>query len=157
MPETLHVAGIWPNRLARAMSVIDFALPFGGTIALAMMGAVFNNKLAWRLPSGEEIHINNNQGSLQAISSLPPSIQQAFRDRARQAVVYAFAAVTPIVGLAIFASLLLGNVRITKAQQKSNTGHLETRDAVETRPYLWALMMVNDPEYIAHLAGRLIT
>ncbi|KAG8530659.1 uncharacterized protein KY384_004014 [Bacidia gigantensis] len=142
MPETLHVTGIWPNHIARAMSVIDFCIPFGGTISLAMMGAVFNNKLVGHIPGGGgSAHLNSHsQGSLDAINALPAVARDAFRDKARTAVVLAFVAVVPIIALAIVAASFVGNVRITKEERKSETGHLETSRAVEERPFLWALV-----------------
>ena len=145
MPETLHVTGIWPSRIARAMSVIDFCVPFGGTISLAMMGAVFNNKLVGQLQTGVggATRLNTqDESSLDAINSLPPAAQQAFRDSANHAVVLAFIAVLPIIALAIVAALFLGNVRISKEEKRTSTGHLETSGAVETRPFLWALITV---------------
>src|SRR6201992_1247020 len=51
MPITLHAAGVWPNRLASVMSLMDFALPFGGTLAIAIMSAVFYNKFEQSLNS----------------------------------------------------------------------------------------------------------
>ena len=88
MPKSIHVPAIWSNEIARSMSVIDFCLSFGDTIALAIMGAVFNDRLVGILPNGEApIHINNrDQGSLDAISALGPQIQNAFRGTARTAV-----------------------------------------------------------------------
>ena len=144
MPETLHVTGVWPNQIAKAMSVIDFCVPFGGTIALAMMGSVFNNKLIGQNPGGGNIHLNtHNQGSLDAINRLPAAAQEAFREKANHAVVLSFVAVIPIVALAVFASLFLGNVRISKNQKRTDTGHLDTSEAVEKRPFLWALIQVS--------------
>ena len=145
MPETLHVTGIWPNQIARAMSVIDFCIPFGGTVSLAMMGAVFNNKIAGKAPSSSPssrpIHINaHSQNSLDAINALPPALLAAFRDHARHAVVLAFVAVIPIIALAVLASILLGNVKITKDKRRTDSGHLETSDNVEERPFLWGLV-----------------
>ena len=143
MPETLHVTGIWPNQIARAMSVIDFCVPFGGTIALAMMGAVFNNKLVGTLPGAGQVEFNtHNQGSLDAINRLPPAEQTAFRLKANHAVVLAFVSVIPILALAILASLFLGNVTITKQKTRTDTGHLDTSEAVEKRPFLLSLIKV---------------
>ena len=143
MPETLHVTGIWPNQIARAMSVIDFCIPFGGTISLAMMGAVFNNKITGKASSSSSapIHINaHSQNSINAINSLPPDILAAFRGHARHAVVMAFVSVIPIIALAVLASVFLGNVKITKDKRRTDSGHLETSDSVEERPFLWALV-----------------
>ena len=144
MPESLHMTGIWPNEIARGMSVIDFCQPFGGTIALAMMGAVFNNKLVGQLPGGgTQSFSTQNEGSLDAINRLSPDEQFAFRSKANHAVVLAYVAVIPIIALAIVASLALGNVNITKSQKRSASGHLETTEAVESRPYILTLFGVS--------------
>ena len=66
---TLHMTGIWPTKIAQAMSVMSFALPFGGTVALAIMGAVFNNKLARSQSSTGKIN-PHDYSSLQSISAL---------------------------------------------------------------------------------------
>ena len=113
-----------------------------------MMGAVFNNKLVGHLPASPDqsqtIHINtHNQGVLDQINALPHDIREAFRDRARQAVMFAFAAVMPIIGLAVVVSLFLGNVKITKVGRRTSAGHLETCDAVERRPYMLAVISVS--------------
>ena len=146
MPSTLHVTGIWPTQIARAMSVIDFCLPFGGTIALALMGAVFNNEIAGAiLPNGQSFSTasQSSQGSLDAINALPSYLQTAFRLKARHAVMLSFAAVMPIVGLAVFAGLGLGNVRISKQEKRTENGFLDTGGLVEERPFLWALVKVS--------------
>lgn len=152
MPNTLHVAGIWPNQIARAMSVIDFCLPFGGTIAIAMMGAVFNNKLVGAIPGGKNVKINQHDAnSLNSIDTLPGPILAQFRHTANKAIVLAYVAVIPIIALAIVACLFLGNVNITETRDRTDTGHLETKDAVETRPFLLAILGVSSP---AALTGR---
>ena len=46
MPGTLHAVGVRPKRIAQSLSIMSFAIPFGGTLGLAIMGSVFNNKLA---------------------------------------------------------------------------------------------------------------
>ena len=119
MPETLHVSALHPQRLAAALSVIDFCVPFGGTIALAIMGAVFNNKLlviggGGGVAAGAGGAGGPSQSSLDAIAALPAIEQDAFRDSARHAVEMAFVAVLPVIGLAVVAALGLGNVRIRK-------------------------------------------
>lgn len=137
MPETLHVAALHPTRLARALSVIDFCVPFGGTIALAVMGAVFNNKLVRTKPGGSASSANlatPAQSSLDAIAALPPPEQDAFRASARHAVELAFVSVLPIIGLAVVAALGLGNVRIWKSDREregTGEGHLDVRGEVE--------------------------
>ena len=141
MPGTLHVTAIWPDQIAQVISVIDFCNPFGGTIALAIMGAVFNNKITAQTPGGGSFGLDlHNQADLNAINTLPTDSLNAFRDKARQAVVLAFIAVLPIIALAVLACLVLGNVKITDSKERTETGHLETSRAIEKRPYLLALL-----------------
>lgn len=124
MPKTLHVIGIWPNQIARAIFLIDFCQPVGGTIALAMMGAVFNNKLVGKLPGGRSKNFSTrNQGSPDAINRLSSEAQFAFRSKANHAVVLAYVSVIPIIALTVVVSLLTGNVNITKANGDGAPGN----------------------------------
>jgi hypothetical protein len=130
MPNNLHAAGIWPTRIAAAMSIIDFALPFGGTLAIAIMGSVFNNKWAQAIatisPSaitnaGKNVSPHNTQ-SLSAINALPPSIQSFVREKAAKAVMWAFISIMPIMGFSVLAAAWLGNVWINSRKNKDNVG-----------------------------------
>jgi MFS family permease len=139
MPNTLHAAGIWPDRIAPTMSVMDFSLPFGGTLALAIMGSVFNNKMANVFydpasasgKSGFNVH---NTESLDKIASLPKAQQEVIRNAGKKAVMWAFASITPLMGLSVLAVVFLGNVWI---------GGKKGRDSyVLHEPYLVALVKV---------------
>jgi hypothetical protein len=44
MPGSLHGIGFFPNNVASVISMMSFANPFGSTIAMTLMGTVFNNK-----------------------------------------------------------------------------------------------------------------
>ena len=125
MPVTLHTAGIWPERIASAYSVMRFAMPFGGTLALTVMGSVFNNKMgaifrnASVLSAGADagISLHGNFG-LDDISRLPPAEQLIVRDIGSRAVMWAFVSILPFLGVALVASLALGNVWIVTAKKK---------------------------------------
>lgn len=147
MPATLATAGIWPTRIASAMSLMRFSLPFGGTLALTIMGSVFNNKMAGVYNpnsasgnQGQGLTLHSSQ-SLDAIKKLPPAIQESIRNTGKNAVMWAFISILPILGLSVLASLFLGNVWI-----KSQKGQTEVREVesseVMYRPYLWALLKV---------------
>ncbi|KAI9807235.1 MAG: hypothetical protein M1825_005953 [Sarcosagium campestre] len=141
MPEGLHVTGIWPSRIAPAMSVTDFALDFGGTLALALMGSVFNNKLASALPGMAGARIERtDSSSLDSIARLPPEVQTDFRKSARNAVVWAFIAILPILAVAALVSFLLGNVMITSREERTESGHLDSKSDVVKGVYLWELV-----------------
>ncbi|KAI9847081.1 MAG: hypothetical protein M1837_003199 [Sclerophora amabilis] len=170
MPATLHVAGIWPNKLASALSIQDFSLPFGGTIALAIMGSVFNNKFGGALAntggrlsfSGQGHDSSSTTNVLDAIASLPPDERIMIQEAARDAVIWAFISITPILGLSLVAASFLGNVKITNSNKKRmvegkteekpdpdakqalssapQTAFLDTRESVTEGPYLLELV-----------------
>ncbi|KAL7796181.1 major facilitator superfamily domain-containing protein [Trichoderma afarasin] len=158
MPASLHVAGVWPERLAPAMSLMRFAMPFGGTLGLTIMNAVFNSKFAsatssLSLPSGSG-NIGNiiaqDSQSLDAITKLPSALQAAVREAGRKGVEWAFISILPILGLSVFACFVLGNVwikhKVKKGEVASSTssGQGEKQDtrasAVVYVPYLYALL-----------------
>ncbi|KAI9682144.1 MAG: hypothetical protein M1817_000198 [Caeruleum heppii] len=148
MPATLHIAGIWPDRLAPAMSITDFVLDFGGTIALAMMGSVFNNKLVDGLPVNLSPDAMDSEGftsgdpttNLQGIAQLSPEARAQFNAAARRGVVWAFTSIMPVLGLAIVAAALMGNVWITKSEKRTEQGHLDSKEDVLDGYYLWELL-----------------
>ena len=131
MPGSLHATGVWPSKIAPAMSLIGFASPFGGTIALAIMGSVFNNRFP--RASRQDSH---SSSSLRAIAALPAEVRATVRDGARHAVVWAFISIMPIVGTCVLAAALLGNVRITRQSKRTDSGHLDSRDNVTEGVYL---------------------
>ncbi|OPB46029.1 hypothetical protein A0O28_0061490 [Trichoderma guizhouense] len=158
MPASLHVAGVWPERLAPAMSLMRFAMPFGGTLGLTIMNAVFNSKFAsatssLSLPSGGG-NIGNiiaqDSQSLDAITELPSALQAAVREAGRKGVEWAFISILPLLGLSVFACFVLGNVwikhKVKKGEVASSTssGQGEKQDtrasAVVYVPYLYALL-----------------
>ena len=166
MPATLHVAGLWPERLAPAMSLMRFALPFGGTLGLTIMGSVFSNKMAGSLlDSGSAASASasasaggidaNNPQSLAYIAGLPSAeqmavrmAQMAVRMAGKSAVKWAFIAIMPIMGISLVTGLFLGNVWVKKRPRGSDeekdagSGDDEGVSEVIDVPYLWALFMV---------------
>ncbi|PGH06906.1 hypothetical protein GX51_02151 [Blastomyces parvus] len=118
MPSSLHAAGIWPDKIAPAMSIMRFCLPFGGTLALAIMGSVFNNKMASIFHPNMEsqngrIDIQSNQ-SLDDISKLPLEVQDHIRNTGKDAVMWAFISIMPIMAISFVTGIFLGNVWIKK-------------------------------------------
>lgn len=43
MPGSLHAVAFFPEHIAAVVAVMGVAVPFGGTVALTIMGTVFNN------------------------------------------------------------------------------------------------------------------
>lgn len=126
MPASLHIAGIWPEQIAPAMSLMRFSFPFGGTIGLTIMGSVFNNKLDQArslLGSGNGdffLHGSNTQ-SLSAIADLPAPQQKAVRMMGRDAVMWAFISIMPIIGTGLITGFFLGNVWIKNKTTATTT------------------------------------
>lgn len=173
MPASLHVAGVWPERLAPAMSLMRFAMPFGGTLALTIMNAVFNSRFtsatsSLTLPIGDGnsggISAQDTQ-SLDAIGKLPSTLQATVRAAGRSAVGWAFISILPILGLSILACLVLGNVWVKSPAKKdkapgstsagqtsggqSNEKEAAGASAVVHVPYLYALLKVTVPISVA--------
>ncbi|KPI45540.1 putative MFS-type transporter YusP [Cyphellophora attinorum] len=127
MPEGLHLAGMFRNRLAPVYSIARFAHPFGGTLALTVMGAVFQNKMAKVFDSvggdgGFDMH---NTASLDALNEQSEEVQRVVRAAGADAVMWAFVSVLPFLGLSLLANLGLGNVWISKRENARNSSSLE--------------------------------
>ncbi|KAM0121946.1 hypothetical protein ACP6JC_001265 [Aspergillus fumigatus] len=155
MPVTLHTAGVWPEKIAPAMSLMRFALPFGGTLGLTIMGSVFNNFLSSKSSaSGDMARLDVHDGaSLEYIAGLPGPEQEAMRTAGKEAIMWAFIAIMPVIGLSLATGLVLGNVWIKpeRLRQRQRQQQVETRSdgadesgdsEVIYAPYLWALLTV---------------
>lgn len=155
MPVTLHTAGVWPEKIAPAMSLMRFALPFGGTLGLTIMGSVFNNFLSSKSSaSGDMARLDVHDGaSLEYIVGLPGPEQEAMRTAGKEAIMWAFIAIMPVIGLSLATGLVLGNVWIKpeRLRQRQRQQQVETRSdgadesgdsEVIYAPYLWALLTV---------------
>ncbi|PNP48471.1 hypothetical protein TGAMA5MH_00509 [Trichoderma gamsii] len=162
MPASLHVAGVWPERLAPAMSLMRFAMPFGGTLALTIMNAVFNSKFASATSSLALPVVGGNSGgikaqdtqSLDAIGQLPSALQAIVRAAGRGAVGWAFISILPILGISVLACFVLGNVWVKAKKDKSASSTVPGQgsggqssekeatgaSAVVHVPYLYALL-----------------
>ncbi|KAK2799138.1 hypothetical protein FQN51_007106 [Onygenales sp. PD_10] len=153
MPASLHAAGIFPDKLAPAMSLMRFSVPFGGTLALAIMGSVFNNKM------GEVFNPSSSTGdggfdlhssqSLDEIGKLPQAAQEAVRNIGKDAVMWAFIAIMPIMAISFVTGIFLGNVWIKKGKNGEKEEHVLITDGDEKdiesneviySSYLWALI-----------------
>ncbi|KAI1980619.1 hypothetical protein LOZ53_002930 [Ophidiomyces ophidiicola] len=150
MPATLHAAGIWPDKIAPAMSVMRFSLPFGGTLALAIMGSVFNNKMApvFRATNSDRIDPHATQ-SLNAINRLPEAVQAFVRNTGKDAVKWAFISITPIMAISLVAVFFLGNVWIKSPKAKEASERAKTQGTHEEgivssevidKPFAWAVI-----------------
>ncbi|KAF2279626.1 MFS general substrate transporter [Westerdykella ornata] len=145
MPVILHAAGIWPDRIPAIQSLLSFVIAFGETLGISIMASVFSNKYQ----SGLHSIIGNSSGaihgppSLEVLAGLPAEQRLAVEDLAAKAVMWAFIAVLPIMGLSIVAALCLGNVWIGKAPRKGQHGTVaseETKGYVLYGLFLWSLL-----------------
>jgi hypothetical protein len=136
MPGLLHAVGLRSRFKARCLAIMTFTQIFGGTVGIAIMGSVFNNKLS-QYVSGVG-HINpHDTSSVSNINALPPAIQDQVRAVVNDAVFWAYVAILPFLSLAGVLAFLLGNVKIT-AQRQNVHGELDTSGNVEL-PHLWWL------------------
>ncbi|GFF29993.1 uncharacterized MFS-type transporter C16A3.17c [Aspergillus udagawae] len=158
MPVNLHTAGVWPEKIAPAMSLMRFALPFGGTLGLTIMGSVFNNRLSSKSSgsgdmAGLDVH---DEASLEYIAGLPGPEQEAIRTAGKEAIMWAFIAIMPVIGLSLATGLVMGNVwikpeRSRQRQKQAGTGTEGADDGGHSEviyvPYLWALLTGNVTRY----------
>lgn len=117
MPGTLHGIGFFPNHITSVISVFSFAILLGGAVGMTLMESVFNNKFALPSAQGSSSATTSNPSYIDSISLLPTDVQDAVRDTAQRAVVWAFIAILPLMWLCVVAAALLGNVDITMQQR----------------------------------------
>ena len=174
MPANLHAVGVWPERIAPVLSLMRFAMPFGGTISLTIMGSVFNNKFGGAVGSAGSgngtgnLNVQDTSSSLSFIDALAPEKQLVVRDMGRDAIMWAYIAIMPIMGISLVAGLVMGNVWIKPVDkgmddmlgdggrieegvvQEEGKGHSE----VVYVPFLWALLKVSFMLFLLALVDR---
>ena len=122
MPVSLHAIAKHPDNLAVIVGAIHLFEPFGGTVAIAVMGSVLNNKLA-----GHCVSFSKGTGFDRL------EFGDAGRQVVKDGVRWAFAAILPIVAAAAVAVEFLGDVDV------DDTVHVEDMATGETRGSRWAL------------------
>ncbi|CAZ80449.1 unnamed protein product [Tuber melanosporum] len=105
MPVPLHAIAKKPAHLAVIVGTIQFFEPFGGTVAMAVMGSVLNNKLG---PFGAEFSRGGAGGGVNAGLAFGEEVKEAVKE----GVGWAFLAILPLVAVAAVVVLFLGDVRI---------------------------------------------
>ncbi|KAE8148518.1 major facilitator superfamily domain-containing protein [Aspergillus avenaceus] len=148
MPATLHMVGVWPEKIAPAQSLMRFAQPFGGTLCLTIMGSVFNNKFAQAsiVADGTALDVHD-ANSLSFIADLPVEAQNSVRQAGKNAVMWAFIAILPIMGVSLVTGLFMGNVWIRPVAKDEEVQDEQNHSEVIYVPYLWALLKGNITTY----------
>ncbi|GLB03768.1 hypothetical protein AtubIFM57258_009013 [Aspergillus tubingensis] len=149
MPSSLHTVGIWPERIAPAMSLMQVSLPFGGTLGLTIMTSVFNNKFGRSSAitglegTGSSLNVHDTN-SLAFLDNLPAAVQDSVHMAAKDAIMWAFISIIPIIGLSLITTTIMGNVWVNVRAENDgeHAGGNNTEDGrseVIHVPYLWAL------------------
>ncbi|PYH96397.1 MFS multidrug transporter [Aspergillus ellipticus CBS 707.79] len=152
MPSSLHTAGIWPERLAPAMSLMQVALPFGGTLGLTIMTSVFNNKFGHSSAltslegAGSTLNVHDTN-SLSFLNDLPASVKESVQLAGKNAIMWAYISILPIMGISLMTAMIMGNVWVNmkaksiddESQDSSQDSGERERSEVIYVPYLWAL------------------
>ncbi|OJJ75044.1 hypothetical protein ASPBRDRAFT_40292 [Aspergillus brasiliensis CBS 101740] len=150
MPSSLHTVGIWPERIAPAMSLMQVSLPFGGTLGLTIMTSVFNNKFGRSSAitglegTGSSLNVHDTN-SLAFLDNLPVAVQGSVHMAAKNAIMWAFISIIPITGLSLLTTVvIMGNVWVN-VRAKNDGDNARGDDGEDGRsevihvPYLWAL------------------
>ncbi|OJZ92610.1 hypothetical protein ASPFODRAFT_177693 [Aspergillus luchuensis CBS 106.47] len=149
MPSSLHTVGIWPERIASAMSLMQVSLPFGGTLGLTIMTSVFNNKFGRSSAitglegTGSSLNVHDTN-SLAFLDNLPAAVQDSVHMAAKDAIMWAFISIIPIIGLSLITTTIMGNVWVN-VRAKNDGEHAGGNNTEDGRsevihvPYLWAL------------------
>lgn len=137
MPGSLHGIGFFPNNISSVISMMSFAIPFGGTMAMTIMGTVFNNKGS--IAAKFNTPATHSTSGTDGIYKLDPKIQKIISDSAKDGVVWAFIAILPFMWLCVMAASCLGNVKIT-GKGVSEKGGADFRENVEDGVFLWVVL-----------------
>ncbi|KXJ96882.1 major facilitator superfamily domain-containing protein [Microdochium bolleyi] len=133
MPTSLHAIGMFPDHIATVVSLMNVALPFGGTLALTIMSAVFNNIANFTVSSeGSSQSLSgiahgesggSGEGGSGILSGLPLNESASVAASAKRGIVWAFVAIVPFMLLCVFAAATLGNVTVAKKKgERDNKG-----------------------------------
>jgi hypothetical protein len=127
MPVVLHAAALWPTRMASIQSLMSFMVPLGETIGISMMGAVFTNTFNHNLQA-LDFPSTNGTPSLNDLDGLSSAAKDVVQNAAAKAVMWAFVAILPFMGLSLVAACFLGNVWIGRDAKKGKKGEAGTAE-----------------------------
>lgn len=135
MPNSLHGIGFFPNNIASVIALTSFAVPFGGTLSMTIMGSVFNNKAGISMSS-----MSSYSSGESAVGDLTDGSRSAIQEAGRRGVVWAFISILPMMWMCVLAAAMLGNVKITKDRNVDKEGKVDWSENVTESVYLvgWA-------------------
>lgn len=131
MPNSLHGIGFFPNNIASVIALTSFAIPFGGTLSMTIMGSVFNNKAGISMSS-----MSSYSSGESAVGNLTDGARSAIQEAGRRGVVWAFISILPMMWLCVLAAAMLGNVKITKDRNVDKEGKVDWSENVTESVYL---------------------
>lgn len=113
MPGTLHGVGYFRKHVASIVSIMNFAISFGGTLASTIMLNIFNNRLS---SAGISLvrGASSSASSFKQINRLPQAERDFVRSKAVGGIEVAFYGISAFMWLGCVAMLFLGNVDIKK-------------------------------------------
>ncbi|KAI1139500.1 MFS general substrate transporter [Hypoxylon sp. FL0543] len=116
MSGSLHAVGFSPEHKSNVMALLAVSLTVGGTLALTIMSAVFNNISGI---SRYSPFLNN----LDALNQLPDNLKAQIINGTKDGITWAFVALTPFMVMCILAAGSLGNVTIAGESDDGTPGH----------------------------------
>ncbi|KAF8422725.1 major facilitator superfamily domain-containing protein [Tirmania nivea] len=130
MPVPLHAIARKPKQLANIVATLQFFDPLGGTVALAIMSSVLNNKVGGSgigdLVEGSGRRGSSSNGNI--MDKLTPEDLEVVKHAVKEGVRWAFLSILPIVVLAGILTWGLGNVNI---DLKKLDERMEEQEAID--------------------------
>jgi len=142
MPVPLHAIARKPKRLANIVATLQFFDPLGGTVALAIMSSVLNNKVggsgigglvegSGRRGSSSNVGPNGKESGGSIFDNLSPEDLEVVKTVVKKGVRWAFLSILPIAVLAGVLTWGLGNVNIDLRRLDERMEEQEANEADE--------------------------
>ena len=116
MPGNLHGVGYYRRHIASIISIMSFAISFGGTLASTIMLNILNNEL-----NNAGINLAHDQSasvsSFSQIAHLSKEQQRYLRQKSEDGIVIAFLGISAFMWLGVILVVFLGNVDIKKSSR----------------------------------------
>ncbi|KAK3186099.1 hypothetical protein K4F52_005089 [Lecanicillium sp. MT-2017a] len=125
MVSPLHGIGLFREHRASVIALLGISMPFGGTIGLTIMSAVFNNTSGLLVKEFDFSKLRGDSAEMIAA-----------RDSVKMGVVWAYVAIVPFLVFSLIGSCFLGNVILGKENGPDGVAE----NIVIREPYLWYLV-----------------